>query len=258
MRDVALPSRESDRAMVLPARPMLREQSEPMFPIGGEVDHPCIAPTAHPSYPARCEGANGVASFTHDPLVTAVEREDQLPGPGVAADPTIPEVEAEEVCIRLRRLARADLSQLASCECTVGFAKPVQESGSGDSGLPRDCVGTEAISVECQDPFDMYDGMHEQMFASAPEGLASGRPGWRNTVRRSRLKPDCPQGRVGSNPTPGTQGVVNHTGPGVHPTKAPGPWRRTGRDRLHCVQVRSLARQRAFLGALREVARDGH
>ena len=29
-------------------------------------------------------------------------------------------------------------------------------------------------------------------------------PGWRNSVRRDRLKPDCPRGRVGSNPTPGT------------------------------------------------------
>jgi hypothetical protein len=179
MRDVALPSRESDRAMVLPARPMLREQSEPMLPIGRDVDHAFIAPTAHPGYPAGCEGANCVATFGHDPRVTAVEREDELPGPGVAADPTIPEVEAEEVRIRLRRLARGESLRLTSRECTARFAKPVQESRSGDSGFPRNRVGAEALSVECQDPLDMSEGMHEQTFASVQDGLASGRPGWR-------------------------------------------------------------------------------
>ena len=41
-------------------------------------------------------------------------------------------------------------------------------------------------------------------------------PGWRNSVRRDRLKPDCPRGRVGSNPTPGTSARPGQT-PGQEP-----------------------------------------
>ena len=42
--------------------------------------------------------------------------------------------------------------------------------------------------------------------------LCAALPGWRNG-RRMRLKIVCPQGRVGSSPTPGTRGPVQAIAP---------------------------------------------
>ena len=201
-RDLELPRREPDRARVLAARAVLREQLGPEDRVGRHRHAALRRMRAHADRVARHDRGDGCGRRVHDPGVGRVELDRQPVRPAGRHDMPVPEVEPEQVQVGPGGSAERSAMRGGLGARGVGFSQPRTVLGMprrraiAAAGSPRVAsCRTASISAALSHAYDRP--------ARSRQGgtIRAFRPG-RQTGKVGPLK-GCPSGTVGASPTPG-------------------------------------------------------
>jgi hypothetical protein len=147
IHDSELPWLQLDSTFVLSSGAVLREEARPVFPEGADLHASDALRESHSHRPGRPNQSHGFRAFVDDAWIALIEDYAKLVNTsGVGRYAPIPEVQAEQVAVRLLRHQRpaADwaisISQLqpSPFHHVAALQPPFTHSGARDTGLSAD------------------------------------------------------------------------------------------------------------------------
>ncbi len=184
-----LPVGQHDRAPVLGAGTVLREETGPVPVVGADRDAGHVATRIDARSLAGHDRGDGAAPLLDDPGIGRVECEPQRQVRAVTPQATVAEIETEELGVVVRERSRVAKAAAVRTRGGTGPSGKLTSRPPGNRGLaypsgPRHLVRAQSHAVESEDLLDGLDGegataWHERMLATQADGTAgrSGRLG---------------------------------------------------------------------------------